>query len=301
VEAAEKLGNRGSCRCRTSSGLHHWHDPPAFVVGGVTEPGRAIGRQLTATEIEEWAFGLLQSYLFENGHVVANVRRPDRVNRTSRDVDFLVSIDGHDIAIEITQLTQAREWWNLLDRLETLVRAGLSEFESETRADWLMLSINLLRTGSYREIETAAGQIVQAVRNAPADLGARSWDRITSLQEPAGSLAEVDLRRPSAAGRRLSFVKGHEAHDALIAPRALAFVRHLIASKGNQGEGYAEVWILVVDRELIIDLDNLRDAFSQERETVPANWTRLYFIPAIDQNAIQSLELIYRNASGRDG
>ena len=33
------------------------------------------------------------------------------------------------------------------------------------------------------------------------------------------------------------------------------------------------------------------DAFSEAAETVPPNWTRLFFIPATDRNAIHALEL----------
>jgi hypothetical protein len=155
----------------------------------------------------------------------------------------------------------------------------------------LIVSINLLRTASYREVDTAGEQIAQAIQRAPADLGVRFWDRLRALPEPAQSLAEIEMRRVSATASRLSFVKGNEAHGAFIAPRALAFVRHLLASKGTQGARYPEVWIVVVDSEVIIDLDDLRDAFSEAAETVPPNWTRLFFIPATDRNAIHALEL----------
>jgi hypothetical protein len=65
----------------------------------VTEPARPGRRRPSANEVEEWAFGLLERHLVDTKHVVANVRRPDRTNRTSRDVDFLVEVDGRDIAI----------------------------------------------------------------------------------------------------------------------------------------------------------------------------------------------------------
>jgi hypothetical protein len=42
----------------------------------------------------------------------------------------------------------------------------------------------------------------------------------------------------------------------------------------TQGDGYAEVWALVVDNEVIIDLDNFADAVAQAE----AVWSRLFFI-----------------------
>lgn len=248
-------------------------------------------RRPTADEIESWAFDLLKGHLIEHGHTVTEVRRPDRANRQTRDVDFLAQVDGRDVAVEVTQLDQARGWWRLLDRLERQVQTGLQWEDIEADPGWLIISMSLLRTGSYREVETAGAQIVDAIRGVPADFGTRSWEHLPGLPNPARSLVDVEVRRASETGRRLSFVNGHEAHGALIALRALAFVRHLIASKGTQAAGYGEVWILVIDNELIIDLDELNAAFAQESEMLPPNWTRLFFIPAADRKGIQTLEL----------
>jgi hypothetical protein len=263
----------------------------------MTQPVRSR-RRPTADEIEGWAFGLLEQHLLRAGHAVADVRRPDRDNRTSRDVDFLVEVDGRDVAIEVTQLDQARQWWNLLDRLETHIRTALRWEDGGPDAGWLILSINLLRTASYREAERCAAQIIQAIRGASTDLGTRSWESLPDLAEPARSLVEVEVRRPDGPGgkARLTFMNGHEAHDPLIAPRVLAFVQHLLASKGNQAAGYREVWILVIDNELIIDMGEVAAAFAGERDRVPANWARLYFIPATDRTDIQTLDLLAMRA-----
>lgn len=248
-------------------------------------------RRPTADEIETWAFDLLRRQLIERGHLVTRIRRPDRANRASRDVDFLAEVDGRDVAVEVTQLDQARKWWNLLDRLETQVRESLHWDDMEADPGWLMFSMNLLRTGSYREVETAGAQIAAAIHAAPVDFASRAWERLHDLPEPADSLVEVEVNRPSMTGKRLSFVNGHDAHGPQIAPRALAFVRQLITSKGTQATGYGEVWILVIDNELIIDIDQLAAAFALERQRLPPNWTRLFFIPAANRTAIQTLEL----------
>lgn len=249
-------------------------------------------RRPTADEIEAWAFDLLRKYLMNSGHAVTKVRRPDRTNRTSRDVDFLVEVDGREVAVEVTQLDQARKWWNLLDRLQTHVRESLNWDEGmEADPGWLILSINLLRTGSYREVEAAGAQIADAIRAVPNGFLSRTWERLRDLPEPAKTLAEVEVKRASRTGKRLTFVTGNEAHGPQIAPRALAFVRHLIASKGTQAAGYQEVWVLVIDNELIIAVDQLASALAQERESLPPNWTRLFFIPAADRTAIQTLDL----------
>jgi hypothetical protein len=260
------------------------------------QPKLCRPRRSTGSEIEEWAFGLFERNLVAANHVVTSIRRPDRLNRVTRDVDYLINVDGREIAVEITQLTQAREWWNLLDRLQDHVRAEVLR-EGTDDLGWLMLWINLLRTATYREVETVGAQIGRAILRVPRDLASDRWQRLEALPEPAAGIAEVEIRWTPAAATRISFISGHEGAEPWIEPRALAFVDHLIDSKIMQTANYTEVWILVVDNEVIIDLDNLAAAFAQLRDRVPANWTRLLFIPATDRSDIQTLEL--RSAKDR--
>lgn len=86
------------------------------------------------TDQEAWAFDILSRHLTESGHSIVNVRRPDQLNRSTRDVDFLIEFDGHDVAVEVTRLDQERHWWVLLDRLQRAILAELGELA--THVSW---------------------------------------------------------------------------------------------------------------------------------------------------------------------
>lgn len=245
----------------------------------------------TAAAIEEWAFGLLEAHLAETGHRVSNRRRPDRENRASRDVDYLVEIDGREVAIEVTQLALAQKSWSLLDRLENRVRELYALAAPEPDPGWLVVSVELGGTFGYRDVEGLAGEVVAAVRAAPAVAGTEHLDVLAILPLAGGGSLEVALRRMSDAGRRITFMKGTEQGGPWIAPKAQAFVRHLLESKADQAAAYGEVWILVVDTELIIDIDEIATALETERAAIPANWARLCFIPASDRGVVQTIEL----------
>ena len=245
----------------------------------------------TAEEVEDWAFGLLEAHLRREGHVVANVRHPDRLNRSTRDVDILVEVDGRDIAVEVTQVAQTRQWWNQLDRLERGIRAAVDSEGAELDRGWLVLELNLLRTGSYQEIDAVALQIAAAVRRSANDLGAPGVDHILDLPTPAESLVEVRLSRIQGVGNRLSFISGNAATGGWTAPKAAAFVDQLLASKTTQGDAYPEMWILVVDSEVVIDFDEITEVLRERSADIPDSWTNVFFIPATDRSIVLNARL----------
>jgi hypothetical protein len=239
---------------------------------------------LADTDIEAWAFDILVRHLIDQGHQIDNVRRPDTFNRSSRDVDFLIDFDGREVAVEVTRLDQERQWWVLLDRLQQATISELGDWPPT--APGLVLTLKLLRTGTYAEVDRAALDIAGL---------ARDWARAPMPQplkaSVASDLVEVELHRPSTRPGGLMILKETSAHDAWLAPRAAEFVRKLVVSKGGQGQAYAEVWLLVIDNEVIIGLDLITEAFAEVAAEVPSNWKRLYLLPATDRGAVQCLSL----------
>jgi hypothetical protein len=92
-------------------------------------------------------------------------------------------------------------------------------------------------------------------------------------------------------GRGLLIVRQTAAHAPWLEPWAADFVRKLIESKGRQALGYQEVWLLVIDTELIIGPDLIEAALAQATVTTPPNWKRLYLLPAANPDDVQSLTL----------
>ena len=244
----------------------------------------AASRGVPETDLEAWAFEILRSHLTDQGHRIDNVRRPDVLNRSSRDVDFLIDFDGREVAVEVTRLDQERQWWVLLDRLQDATVSELRDWPSA--APGLVLTMKLLRTGSHAEVDRAA--------LAVAGL-ARDWARVPMPQpvkaSVASDLVEVELRRPSTRPGGLMIIRESSAHDAWLGPRAAEFVRKLIDGKATQGQAYAEVWLLVIDNEIIIGLDLITQAFAEVAAEVPSNWKRVYLLPAVDRDDVQCLSL----------
>lgn len=235
---------------------------------------------LTEGSEEAWAFAILRRHLVALGHAIANVREPDTSNRETRDVDFLIEFDGREVAIEVTRFDQKRQQWVLLERVQAEIVAQLSDCPQS--APGLLIELSLLRTGSYAEVDAAAQSIVALVRDWAPDLGVRN-------ARVAGDLVEVELRPRHGPGLLVSRRTG--AHDARLDPRAAAFVKQLIKSKKAQGVMYAELWLLVIDMELIIGLDLIQAAFAEFAAEVPPNWSRLYLLPAADRDDVQALML----------
>lgn len=105
----------------------------------------------------------------------------------------------------------------------------------------------------------------------------------------ASDLVEVELSPRKSRG--LMVLRQTAAHDPWLNPRAAEFVRKLIESKGGQGLSYPELWLLVIDTEVIIGLDLVEEAFAEAAADVPSNWKRLYFLPATDRSDVQCLYL----------
>lgn len=240
-------------------------------------------------DYEAEAFAVLKLSLAAAGHRVGRVLRPDRENRMTEDVDFFVEIDGHDVAVEVTRLALGQKGWNLVNRLEGHVLA-LLESAGKHAWEWLLVSLDLHREFGYRETDLLAMQVAAAILNASLDAGVDRWADLDLELEPAASTVSVSVRR--LPGRqRISFVGGHEAAGGLIDERADTFVRSMLAKKRDQGAAYPEVWILVVDRDVLIDVEDLRGALARHAADVPSNWSTVQFIPATAPSTVLTIDL----------
>lgn len=235
------------------------------------------------------AFAVLERSLAAAGRRVGRVIRPDRENRMTQDVDFLVEIDGQDVAIEVTRLALGHKGWNLVNRLEGQVQA-LLESSGKYASEWLVVYLDLNREFGYRETDLLAMQVASAILNVSPDAGVDRWADLDLEPEPAASTVSVSVRR--LPGRqRISFVGGHEAAGGLIDERADIFVRSMLAKKRDQGAAYPEVWILVVDRDVLIDVEDLRGALARRAADVPSNWSTVHFIPATAPSTVLTIDL----------
>lgn len=76
------------------------------------------------------------------------------------------------------------------------------------------------------------------------------------------------------------------------ATRAIAteIAEKLIRDKATQAAGHATVWILGIDMMTIVDADEFADALLSHPDR-PANWERLYLLPATDRSNVIAISL----------
>jgi len=68
---------------------------------------------------------------------------------------------------------------------------------------------------------------------------------------------------------------------------AVEVAEKLVRDKATQASDYETVWILAIDMMVIVDADELAEAMLNIPDR-PANWERLYLLPATDrQNVIE--------------
>lgn len=248
-------------------------------------------RRAQTTSLEEWAFRILRDRLEERGTRISILARPDEENRTTRDVDFLVDLDGRVVAIEVTQLSLTALWWNLLDRLERRIRPALEDPARRGASGWLVVHLDLHRTVSYREVDELSHAIIASILDQLGPSERLRSSRQVLLPAPFNSTIGVTIDRLSRRGHRVSFIKGHAESGGWIEPRARQFVEWLLESKADQTAAYESVWILIVDREVLIDLDDLVGALKATTTAVPPNWESLLLIPATDRTAVLELDI----------
>ena len=71
-----------------------------------------------------------------------------------------------------------------------------------------------------------------------------------------------------------------------IAPIADTFVGHLLATKPGQTQPYQVAWLVIVDRVGLVDSSDVIEALARRELDIPANWSRVWFLPAADGSSV---------------
>lgn len=249
---------------------------------GIATAGGIVARN--RTDIEQWAYDLLASHLADRGTTLSLLGRPDQANRTTPDVDFLVDVGGREVAIEVTQLALTVEWWRTLARLEAAIHDHLARSGQTSVLGGFTVHLRLRALASYRTLDLAAEQVASALVAHPELQTGQRADVL--LPPPAADFVDVEMTAWSRRADRVAFIKSNVATGGATGPRAAAFVDWLVDEKADQTRRYREAWIVVIDTEVVVDAENLGEALASAQPQLPANWTRLYFLPAIDRSAI---------------
>jgi hypothetical protein len=104
-------------------------------------------------------------------------------------------------------------------------------------------------------------------------------------------IRRLELLQLPGAKPGLGWIGGSDEFGGWIDPMADAFVEALLEGKASQADGYAEAWVVIVDRVGLVDAKNIAEALTRSSRTVPANWTRLWFMPATDRERVIAIAI----------
>jgi len=91
---------------------------------------------------------------------------------------------------------------------------------------------------------------------------------------------------PSAETSGLGWLTSSDEFGGWIAPIADTFVDRLLATKPGQTQPYQEAWLVSVDRVGLVDSSDVIEALARRELDIPANWSRVWFLPATDSSSV---------------
>ncbi len=238
-------------------------------------------------DTELWAAEILRSSMVGKPDEFTIVRRPDLEERQSRAVDFEIQLGDRNVALEVVQCAIHLGALRVGGQLLRKVKRRFEEATFGEGLGWVLLGATFERIPAKRSMDAVVEELAMLAVDA-ARLG-RHEGR-TQLDKADGSLFhEAELVRLAPAADQMSYQYGFGAIGGPTVDVAHEFVGDLIAKKSTQAVGYKEVWLLIIDAELVVDAEDIEQALTSAADRLPANWRRFFWIPATDRSIVQEI------------
>jgi hypothetical protein len=239
-------------------------------------------------DTELWAAEILRSSMVGKPDEFTVVRRPDLEERQSRAVDFEIQVGDRNVALEVVQCAIHLGALRVGSQLLYKVKRRFEEVTIGEGLGWMLLGATFERIPGKKSMDAAVEELAMLAVDA-ARLGLHEGRR-TKLDKVDGSLFhEAELVRLAPAPDQMSYQYGFGAIAGPTLDVAHQFVGDLIAKKSTQAVGYREVWLLIIDAELVVDAEDIEQALTSARDRLPANWRRFFWIPATDRSIVQEI------------
>lgn len=251
----------------------------------------------TREEIERFACRLVLDDLARRGHDVAELDRPDRVERRQRAVDFRISLDGRAAALEITDLYASEESARaeaLRFRLQAALRQILGSAWPRGSGH-LVVSFTMTGVPSRRELDSAIPGLIEVIKTA-APMAALTHERV-NIEPLPSFLRHLSLNLLPAGRDVVSVVYGGGTYwvDGVVD----AFVRWVIDAKTSQTAGWPEAIVAAVDRTHL-DAEDVAAGFARAVDLIPANWSYIYLIGRVSDGGSRA-HLVFHRGSPNAG
>jgi hypothetical protein len=242
---------------------------------------------LARISLEDAALARLLRYLEAQGQAVEVRARPDRENHAGHAVDAELVVNGRAVGVEITELWSGARAQHELPRLQQAVERGVKARVRSWPAGDVAIGADFRELPPAKKLRTAETILAQEIAACIDSLDSVSEGRReTSIDSTVAFVRRLSVIQWPSQQSGFGWLTSSDEVGGWIAPLADAFVDHLLATKTEQTGAYREAWLLIVDREGLVDASNLAEALARRQPDVPANWSRVWLLPATDGTSV---------------
>lgn len=222
---------------------------------------------------------LVLTALRTEGRDAVQTGRPDRETGAGRRADFLLSVDGQPVALEVTRTASevSQRHAYLSHRLGEGIKQRLSREVEQRQLGHVLFSYQLLAVNRQPPPRRAIDAAIPVLAGMIADAIPLVLERGERQELPGGDIVDrLRINVHQTGTNAVSYLSGMGA--AFVAVAADDAVQRVVASKAEQLARYPRAYLALSEPNGFIDRPHFGDAFIRAVDTVPANWLRVYLL-----------------------
>jgi hypothetical protein len=238
------------------------------------------------TMVEDLAANALFTLLRGGGHLVEDVRWPDRERRGVKgsqlsggktpDLTFLE--DGQRVGVDITELHESQahvrqeaETARLSNDLQLVLRPLVRQLSP---GNTIIVSLSLRWLPKGRVLRDGLEMVKATILSAVAELHA---GETRDLEPKPDFVEELEVSCVASPTPGLAFFTMHEEQTGRVMQAAESMADLLLASsKPEQLRSFKDARVVAVGRAMMF-AEEVVDALAARAERIPANWSAIYF------------------------
>jgi len=239
--------------------------------------------------LEDRALDRLARHLEAHGKPVEVRARPDRERRHGRAVDAELLVNGRLVGVEITQLytRPAARAHSEVTRIQRAVEREVRSMVRQFPAGYVAIGADFRDLPPAKKLRAGETVLAQEIATCIDSLEpSPEHRRVTSIDSSVPFVRALSVIHLPRAQSGFGWLTSADELGGWIAAIADTFVDHLLATKPGQTQPYQEAWLVIVDREGLVDPSDVAKALARREPDIPANWSRVWFLPTTDASSI---------------
>jgi hypothetical protein len=238
--------------------------------------------------LEDLAADGLFTLLRDRGHVIDEVRWPDRERRGmkgsqlsgAKTVDLTFLQDGHLVGVDVIELHESENHARQHVEMGRAVNDLQLELSPRVRqlspGNTVVVSWTLRWLPRGRVLRDGLEVVKATILSVAADLRAGEQDR--AIEPKPDFVEELDVSCFESRTPTFGFFTMHAEQTGRVMQAAESMADFLLASsKPEQLQGFEDARVLAVDRAVMPFAEDLSDALAARAARIPANWSAIYF------------------------